>query len=68
MKMSIMHGSFNASEYLICCCNAFNVCVYTFDKDPLIVLDMLVHEEVSRETLRCLHNAKYQCTANHQDY
>lgn len=39
------------------------MCLYTFDTDTLIVLEALVHEEVSK-TLRCLHNAKYQCTAN----
>lgn len=32
------------------------------------VLEALVHEEVSSTTLRCLHNAKYQCTANQYDY
>lgn len=37
------------------------MCLYTFD--TVIVLEALVHEEVSK-TLRCLHNAKYQCTAN----
>lgn len=41
------------------------VCVYIhLIQYAVIVLEALVHEEVSSETLRCLHNAKYQCTAN----
>lgn len=40
------------------------MCLYTFDTDRVIVLEALVHEEFSYKTLRCLHNAKYQCTAN----
>lgn len=40
------------------------MCLYTFDTDTVIVLEALVHEEVSYKTLRCLHDAKYQCTAN----
>lgn len=47
MKMSITHGrvlntySFYAMHF---------TCVYTFDTDTVIVLEALVHEEVSSKT------------------
>lgn len=34
-------------------------------ENPNVIFEALVHEEFSSETLRCLHIAKYQCTANH---
>lgn len=49
MKMSIMHGCVDTSEYLIC---LHFMCLYTFDKDTLIVLETLVHEEVSSKTFK----------------
>lgn len=60
MKMSIIAWQFE--------CFLFVACLSTSVKVTLIVLEMLVHEEISSKTLRCLHNAKYQCTANQQDY
>lgn len=65
--MSIMHGCVDNVSIL----NLFMqyiLCVYIrLIQYTVIVLEALVHEEVSSKTL-CLHNAKYQCTANQQDY
>lgn len=65
--MSIMHG---CVDILICLdtsyflCNTFLRVYIHLIQYTVIVLEALVHEEVSRQTLRCLHYAKYQCTAN----
>lgn len=40
------------------------MCLYTFYTVHSDCMEALVHEEVSSKTLRCLHYAKYQCTAN----
>lgn len=63
MRMSIMHGCVDILLHNLLMQYIVYVYIHLIQY-TVIVLEALVHEEVSSETLSCLHNAKYQCTAN----